>query len=57
MIPDEQEGTPTMKQVHCEVCNKVYDPADYDGPEDANEAFLNDHGGKLLPQGTRIERE
>ncbi len=38
--------------VHCEVCQKVYREADYDGPEDANEAFAQDHDGKLLPQGS-----
>lgn len=30
-------------EVHCEICNKVYQPEDYDGPDDANEAFRQDH--------------
>lgn len=30
-------------KVHCEICKKVYRPDDYDGPQDANEAFINDH--------------
>jgi hypothetical protein len=28
---------------HCDTCKKVYDPEAYDGPQDANAAFLLDH--------------
>ena len=34
---------PTSEKIHCSICNSIYRPEDYDGPEDANEAFRLDH--------------
>ena len=41
--------------LHCQTCKKSYRPEYYDGPLDANEAFLSDHGQKLVTGTGKVE--